>query len=120
MSEHEIEDERTTLAAMGIILAAGDARRLVMNAVDAMLPSAEGNAAELLEQASAKIREGHQAQTALIQGEAAGEAVPHSLLFTHAQDHLMNAMSEHALVSRLLPVWGELEARLSALEVERT
>mgnify|MGYP000888391183 CR=1 FL=1 len=44
----------------------------------------------------------HNAQTSLLQKEAAGEKVEISALFVHAQDHLMTSMSELNLIEQIV------------------
>jgi PTS system cellobiose-specific IIA component len=103
-------------AAMQIIILAGDARRLVFEAGDALAEADFVRADELLEQAQLKVREAHTIHTDCIQASAAGEPLPYSMLFTHAQDTLMTVNSEFRLVRKLASVFEHVDGRLSALE----
>lgn len=85
-----------------IILHAGNAKSLVM---EALRESRLGNG----ELAVAKIKEAnqelvlaHKAQTELLQEEAQGENVPYSIILVHAQDHLMNAITVRDLAEEII------------------
>ena len=59
-----------------------------------------------MEQAETEgILKAHQAQTLVIQEEARGLAHAPSLLFTHAQDHLMTTMCEVSQIRRLIELY---------------
>ena len=59
-----------------------------------------------MEQAETEgILKAHQAQTLVIQEEARGLAHVPSLLFTHAQDHLMTTMCEVSQIKRLIELY---------------
>ena len=73
-------------------------------------------ARERMAEARTEITEAHRVQTDAIQGEAAGERLEYSLLFTHAQDTLMTVNSEINLTKQLIGVFESYEARISALE----
>jgi PTS system cellobiose-specific IIA component len=79
--------------AFQLILHAGDARSLAMEAIQ---KAKEGNFDEAeakLKEADSAFDEAHHFQTDLIQKEAGGEEFNLSLIMVHAQDHLMNAMT---------------------------
>ncbi|NBL55002.1 PTS lactose/cellobiose transporter subunit IIA, partial [Escherichia coli] len=44
----------------------------------------------------------HDAQTEMLQKEASGEKVELSVLFVHAQDHLMTSISEKNLIEQII------------------
>ena len=75
------------------------------------MPRVEG--AGLVKEAYAKMEQAetegilkaHQAQTLVIQEEARGLAHAPSLLFTHAQDHLMTTMCEVSQIRRLIELY---------------
>lgn len=102
--------------AMGVILPSGEARSKVFRAVDALGAADSATARALLAGAREDLVTAHKAQTAVVQGEARGEVQPYSVLFTHAQDVLMTAMSEESLVSRFVGVFETLSERIAALE----
>ncbi len=111
-----MEDDRMVNSAMSIIISAGDARLHITEAINAI---SEGNyplAAGKLKQAQEKITEAHAVQTDMIQGEARGEGIGYSLLFTHAQDTLMTIYSELNLAKQLYKVFESFEMRIAKLE----
>lgn len=109
-------DEKTVASAMEIILHAGDARVKCKEALKAVAAADFAAARERMREASAEITEAHRVQTDAIQGEASGESVGYSLLFTHAQDTLMTVNSEINMSKQLIGVFEAYEARISALE----
>ena len=111
-------DEKTVQSAMEIILNAGDARLKNKEALEAVAQGDLAAAHEKMAEAHAKITEAHRVQTDAIQGEAAGEKMEYSLLFTHAQDTLMTTYSELRLARRLLPVFRTLDDRIRALDAK--
>lgn len=93
---------------MDIIIQSGEARGY---AHEALSMANEGNFSEadkLMEEANSAIGKTHDVQTALIQKEASGEKLEVSVLFVHAQDHLMTAITEKNLIEEII----ELRRRL--------
>lgn len=79
--------------SFNIILNGGNARSLVMEAIQLAKAKEFDEAEKKLEVANEELGKAHRAQTELIQGEARGEKKEIRLLLIHAQDHLMNAMT---------------------------
>ncbi|SHK52563.1 PTS lactose/cellobiose transporter subunit IIA [Paramaledivibacter caminithermalis] len=95
-----------------IIISAGNARA---KAYDALKCAQEGDfdkAQEYLKEAEAEVGNAHKVQTSIIQKEANGEKVELSVLFVHAQDHLMTAIAEKELIINMI----NLYKRISELE----
>ncbi len=111
-----MEDEKSVSAAMGIILNAGDARLHISEAINAIAENQYGLANEKLKLAQKKMTEAHEIQTNMIQGEARGENIRYSMLFTHAQDTLMTINSELNLTKQLYKVFEAFEKRILRLE----
>ena len=111
-----ITDQQLVDAAMQMIILAGDARKLVFDAGDALADSDFDAATTLLGQAQDKLRAAHTVHTDLIQVSASGSPFSYSMLFTHAEDTLMTANSEFRLVKKLITVFQRVDARLTALE----
>lgn len=109
-------DDTQAQAAMSIILAAGNAREKVYQAINAANEADFDTATALISEAQGEITRAHKVHTDHIQAEAGGVETPYSLLFTHAQDTLMTAYSEFRLVKKLTPLFASLDARLRALE----
>jgi cellobiose PTS system EIIA component len=88
--------------AFQLILHAGNARSLAM---EAMQKAKEGNfddAEAKLTEADAAFNEAHHFQTDLIQKEAGGAKFDLSLIMIHAQDHLMNSMTIKDLAREII------------------
>lgn len=85
-----------------IILHSGTARSTAFAAFDLAAAGDMPAARAKLAEAEAALAEAHRVQADLIQREAQGDPVAPSLLLIHAQDHLMTAMTELNLTSRLI------------------
>ena len=95
-------------AAFQLILHSGNGRSLAMEALS-LAKEKKWNAAEQkLEEANQELIEAHHIQTGLLTNEAQGEKVSISLLFIHAQDHLMNAITVKELCEEILHLWKHL------------
>lgn len=105
-----------TGVAMQIIIAAGDGRSLAFDAADAAADGDYEKAKSLLADAHKKVQEAHRIHTDQIQAEAAGQRLPYSLLFAHAQDTLMAVNSEYRVLKKTLAVLERFDARLARLE----
>lgn len=101
--------EELNMASMEIILHAGDARHLIMDALDMIADSTYEQASVKLNEAHEKIKLAHQAQTKIVQQDVSGNAYPHSLLFAHAQDTLMTIYSEYNIAQKLIKIVQSLE-----------
>lgn len=92
---------------MGLILNAGNAKSL---AIEAYREARNGNyekADELLEQAEKAMNEAHRFQTTMMQDELNGHSTPMTMLVVHAQDHTMTAMSVLDLVKEMVITFKE-------------
>ena len=90
------------LIVFEIISNGGNAKALVYEAIEA---SENGNfkeARELLNEADTFLNKAHQVQTDLIQKEAAGERNEVTVLFVHAQDHLMTSIEVRTLAENII------------------
>ena len=96
---------------MDIIIQSGEARGC---AHEALSMANEGNfigADKTMEEANSAIGRAHEVQTSLLQKEASGEKLEISVLFVHAQDHLMTAITEKNLIEEII----ELRRRLQPI-----
>jgi PTS system cellobiose-specific IIA component len=85
-----------------IILHAGNARA---EAYDALRAAQDGDfvkAQEHMKRAEEEVRIAHRVQSEIIQQEVQGKRVEVTLLFVHAQDHLMTALSEKNLIENMI------------------
>lgn len=98
-----------------IIANGGDAKAL---SYEAIMESEKGNderADELLRDADAALKKAHNVQTKIITEEINGENIQVTILFVHAQDHLMSAMEVRTLAERFI----SLNKRISTLEKKK-
>lgn len=90
------------LIVFEIISNGGNAKALVYEAIEA---SENGNfkeARDLLNEADTFLNKAHQVQIDLIQKEAAGERNEVTVLFVHAQDHLMTSIEVRTLAENII------------------
>jgi len=102
-----------------IILHAGNARAEAYEALAAAKAGDFAKAAEHLAKAEEETGIAHRAQADVIQREAAGEKQEISLLFVHAQDHLMTAIAEKSLISQMIEPEKTIRALAARLETGR-
>ena len=104
-----------------IILHAGNARAEAYEALRAAQAGDFAKAAEHLRQAEEEVSAAHRVQADMIQQEAQGNKVEITLLFVHAQDHLMTALSEKNLIENMVEMHKtikQLAAKLEASECQ--
>ncbi|UTR13730.1 PTS lactose/cellobiose transporter subunit IIA [Salipaludibacillus sp. LMS25] len=100
-NQKENEDQLVAIA-MQIILHSGEARSLADRAFSNAKEKNFIKANELLEKANSELLKAHRSQTEVIQNEARGIKYDSSLLFIHAQDHLMTIMSEIKITQKMI------------------
>lgn len=100
-----------------IIVHSGNAKSILNEA----LQHAQNNNFEeafcLIEEANKELGKAHKIQTSIIQKESRGEKVHISILFVHAQDHLMTALSEKSLITNMINLYKEIYKLKSEREV---
>lgn len=109
-------EEKLVKQSMDIIMHAGDARLKCTEALKKLEYFEILGAKESIKEALKLIQMAHQIQTDSIQGEMRGEAMDHSLLFTHAQDTLMTVYSEINITKRLISLTESIDARFKKME----
>lgn len=92
-----------------IILHAGNARSLAMEAISLAKNKDIGGAKEKLKDAKAEVSEAHKTQTDLIQKESRGEETNLTLLLIHAQDHFMNALTVNDLAGEFIDLYEKID-----------
>lgn len=101
--------ETLNITAMEIIMYAGDARKILTDAIDGIC---EGKDKQEVDQMIAEARQtlakAHNKQTELIQDSINDEAQVTSLLFNHAQDTLMTINSEMIMVKSMIKLYNKL------------
>lgn len=100
--DKKISDEELVTIAMQIILHAGNARNYADEAFTFAKKFKDKEAQDKLKEAHEEIKQAHQAQTDVIQQEAAGTQYAYSPLFAHAQDTLMTINSEINVTEKLI------------------
>lgn len=98
------------MIVMNIIINAGEAKGYMY---EALSKAKEGNFEEvdsLLEKAEEALGKAHDIQTSLLTREASGDNINVSILFVHAQDHLMTCMSEKNLITEIIEFRKEMRA----------
>ena len=91
-----------------IISQGGTAKGLAYEALEAAENGDFKKAEELLKESDECLREAHKIQTEIIQAEARGEKTEVSVLFVHAQDHLMTTMTFKDMAVELIEVHEKL------------
>lgn len=98
----EAKLEQLELVVMNLIINAGEAKAFAYEALDKVNEGKYDEADELMKKANEALEVAHNGQTDLLQKEAAGERTEITMLFVHAQDHLMTAISEKNLIEQII------------------
>ena len=92
-----------------IISQGGTAKGLAYEALMAAEKGDFDKAGELMKEADAYLGQAHKIQTNIIQAEARGEKTEVSVLFVHAQDHLMTSILAKELIEEMVTMYKELK-----------
>lgn len=92
-----------------IILYAGNARSMAMEAISLAKNKDISGAKEKLEAAKAELSEAHKTQIDLIQKESRGEETKITLLLVHAQDHFMNALTVNDFAGEFIDLYEKVD-----------
>lgn len=87
---------------MNIIINAGDCKNHAYLALNYVNEENYEDADKEMELANEAISKAHESQTSFLHKEASGEKVEISVLFVHAQDHLMTAITEKNLIEQII------------------
>ena len=104
MSKEELE-----MIVFNIVNTAGTAKGL---SYEALREAENGNyekAEELLKEADKALLEAHKIQTGIIQNEVNGSNMEVSVLFVHAQDHLMTSIEAKSLIECMIRMYKRIE-----------
>ncbi len=118
VEDYEKEREEMAEIAMQIILHAGDARNLIMQALGHIGDGEYEEAQKELTDAKEELRQAHVHQTSVVQSEAAGRKYQYSLLFCHAQDTVMTVFTEYNLTNKILGLYQKMDERVRRLEAK--
>ena len=97
--------EEITLLGFEIVAFAGDARSKFLEALKAAQDGDYAKAEELIAAGSECLNDAHNAQTSLLQKEAAGEDLPYSVTLMHGQDHLMTTLLLKDMMSHMIELY---------------
>lgn len=90
------------MAIMNIIINAGDCKNHAYTALNCVNEGNYEEANSEMELANEALSKAHNGQTTFLNKEANGEKINMSVLFVHAQDHLMTAISEKSLIEQII------------------
>ncbi|ASW42347.1 PTS lactose/cellobiose transporter subunit IIA [Clostridium isatidis] len=100
--------ENMEIIIFEIISQAGMAKGLAYKALEEAEKSDFKKADQLLKEADSYLTEAHKIQTDIIQAEASGERTELSLLFVHAQDHIMTAIEARTLIEHMIRMYKKM------------
>ena len=92
-----------------IISYGGTAKGISYEAIAAAQEGDFEKAEELLKEADEALVHAHQIQTNIIQSEAGGQHYEVTVLFVHAQDHLMTSMEVRTLAENFIAILKRLD-----------
>ena len=96
----ELEDQ-----VMGIIINAGQSRRLCYEALSCAKAGDFAAADEKMKEAAHFAREAHLVQTQLIEADEGEGKTKMTLVMVHAQDHLMTSILAKELIGELIAIY---------------
>jgi len=94
--------DQLEMAIMNIIINAGDCKNHAYIALSMVNEGEYEESEKEIKLANEALAKAHDAQTQMLQNEAAGEKVDFSILFVHAQDHLMTSITEKNLIEQII------------------
>ena len=90
---------------MGIIINAGQSRRLCYEALSCAKAGDFAAADEKMKEAAHFAREAHRVQTQLIEADEGEGKTKMTLVMVHAQDHLMTSILAKELIGELIAIY---------------
>ena len=94
--------EELEMAVMNIIINAGDCKNHAYMALNNVNDGNYEEADKEMQLANDALAKAHDGQTMFLHKEANGEKIDMSVLFVHAQDHLMTAITEKNLIEQII------------------
>ncbi|WP_195986874.1 PTS lactose/cellobiose transporter subunit IIA [Clostridium sp. D53t1_180928_C8] len=107
--------EQMELIIFEIISTGGTAKGLAYEALEAAEKGNFEEAERLLKESDEALNQAHKVQTDIIQAEARGEHTEVSVLFVHAQDHLMTAIEARNLIEKMIKMYKIIDTKLAKL-----
>lgn len=102
--------EELEVVVFEIVNTAGSAKGLAYESLAEAERGNYGKAEELLKEADKFLLKAHEIQTEIIQGEVSGKGIEVSVLFVHAQDHLMTAIEAKSLIECMIRMYRRIDA----------
>lgn len=102
--------EKIQLLSFEIILYAGNARTLAMEAIPLAKKGKYTLAKEKMAQANEELNKAHTIQTNFLQNEGKGIQTEISILLIHAQDHLMSTITVKELANEMIEMYKHMES----------
>lgn len=93
--------------SFGIISYAGDALGSMREAIKCAREKNFENAENLMKEATNSLKEAHDVHTKILMEEANGNKTEYSILLSHAQDTMMNAMTFQAVAEEFITMYKE-------------
>lgn len=97
--------------SFAMIADSGDAKAMMLNALADARKGKFDEADQAMKDAEKLILKAHRTQTELIKSAAEGQAQEFSILLTHSQDHLMNALLAKTLIAEMILMYKELKKK---------
>ena len=104
-----MDKEKLELIVFDILNSAGTAKGLAYEALAEAEKVNYEEADKLLKEADKSLLEAHNIQTEIIQSEASGDNMEVTVLFVHAQDHLMTAVEAKSLIECMIKMYKRIE-----------
>lgn len=96
------ENSLLTKTGMQLVIAGGNAREYIRQAMAEVTKKNIDSAKELLHKADEELLKGHREQTKVLQLECSGEPQGYNVLFCHGMDTLMTVKSEYQVAEYLV------------------
>ena len=101
--------EEMQIAAFQMISVIGQAKNYYISAVEYARKGDVKKGREYIKEGDMMIQGAHKQHFGFIQKEAAGEILPFSILFMHAEDQLLSTSTMKELCEQLLNVYEDLQ-----------
>ncbi|MBI5974690.1 PTS lactose/cellobiose transporter subunit IIA [Staphylococcus canis] len=97
--------EEVSMLGFEIVAYAGEARSKYLAALKAAEEGDYDKAEQLIEEGNQSIVDAHNAQTSLLQKEAAGDDIAYSVTMMHGQDHLMTTLLLKDMLKHIIELY---------------
>ncbi|WP_315108957.1 PTS lactose/cellobiose transporter subunit IIA [Clostridium intestinale] len=87
---------------LNLIINSGEAKSYAYESLEKVNKEQYEEADELMKKSEEALEVAHNSQTEILRKEASGEKTEVTVLFVHAQDHLMTAITEKNLIEQII------------------